>query len=107
MGWMGWGQFATHPKLDVQSTWPTHDPLQQVVHAMKGLAKGKKKPLGLPSTLQQELGLGLGGGGGSGGGMLHGKRRKGGAPLSRKEVGGPICVWFMDRLIDGLIDRGG
>lgn len=62
---------------------------------MKGLAKGKKKPLGLPSTLQQELGLGGsagGGGSGSGGSMLHGKRRKGGAPLSRKEVGRSIGV---------------
>lgn len=56
--------------------------------------KGKKKPLGLPSTLQAELGLGLGGGGGGGGMMgsrpgghgMHSKKRKGAAPLSRKEV---------------------
>lgn len=55
---------------------------------MKGLRKGPKKPLGLPSTLQQELGLG-GGGGGGGGGKHPGKGKKGAAAhLSRKEVRG-------------------
>lgn len=82
---MGWKSGAPQT-LTIQLIRSIHRPSQQVPYIMKGLGKGKKKPLGLPSTLQQELGLGLGGGGG-GGGAKMGKRKKGAAPLSRKEVG--------------------
>ena len=59
--------------------------------------KGIKKPLGLPSTLQHELGLGAGGGGGM---RPHGgvHKRKGAAPLSRKEVG--ACAYRSISLIN-------
>lgn len=58
-----------------------HQAIQQIHCTMKG----KKKPLGLPSTLQHELALGGGGGGMRSHGGVH--KRKGAAPLSRKEVG--------------------
>ena len=56
---------------------------------------GKGGPLSLPSTLQQELGLGGGGGMGGGGGHRAGgfkKTKGGGKTLSRKEVSTIVYV---------------
>jgi hypothetical protein len=98
MDGMGIGTDLIDQSLNART--PPH-PFKQT---MKGLGKGKKKPLGLPSTLQQELGLGLGGsGGGKGAQPFKAKKKKkkmGAAPLSRKEVS--TCV---NRSIHGLRDR--
>lgn len=64
--------------------------------------KGKKKPLGLPSTLQQELGLGVGGGLGGSRKPYNKGKKKGGAPLSRKEV---RTMELGDRSNEASIDR--